>query len=54
MRRASLVGADLSFADLTGANLSGADLDGAKLANTIWTDGKTCKQTSVGRCIKNF
>jgi len=54
LRRASLVGADLSFADLTGANLSGTNLEGANLASTIWTDGKTCRQESVGRCIKNF
>ena len=54
IRRASLVGADLSFSDLTEANLAGANLEGANLSNVIWIDGKTCKQGSVGRCIKNF
>lgn len=54
LRRASLVGADLSFGDMTGANLTGANLEGTVFSNTIWIDGKTCKQGSVGRCIRNF
>lgn len=54
LRRASLVEADLSFSDLTEANLAGANLEGANLSNVIWIDGKTCKQGSIGRCIRNF
>ena len=54
LRRASLIKADLSFADMTGANLNGADLEGTNFSNTIWIDGKTCNQGSIGHCIKSF
>ncbi len=47
---ASLEGADLGFADLRNARIEGARLDRARLGNAIWTDGRRCAPTSVGRC----
>jgi hypothetical protein len=48
---ADLTGADLSFVDLQGARLGGANLGKVRLDNAIWTDGKTCKPGSIGKCV---
>lgn len=49
---ANLTGADLSPASqyLSGANLTAANLSSAILSGTIWTDGRVCKDTSIGQC----
>jgi hypothetical protein len=57
---AKLQGADLTGADMTLANLAGtnlakakmnkANLAGANLAGAVWTNGKKCKERSVGIC----
>jgi hypothetical protein len=47
---ASLEGADLGFADLRNARLDGARFGRAKLGNAIWSDGRRCAPTSIGRC----
>lgn len=60
--QADLRGAELNWAYLQEANLldadlrgvvdiDGADLDGAKLGGATWTDGKICKEGSIGKCI---
>ena len=47
---AKLTNADLSRANLKGAYLASTDLAGAKLSGATWTDGKTCKEGSLGGC----
>jgi uncharacterized protein YjbI with pentapeptide repeats len=49
---ANLTGADLSAASQynSGANLTGANLSSTVLSATIWTDGRVCKDTSIGQC----
>lgn len=47
---ADLSGTDLGYADLRGARLDGANLDGAHLDRTLWVDGRTCANGSVGEC----
>lgn len=61
----NLVGANLRGADLSGANLKNADLsyanltdaiiyevnfENARLSKTIWTDGRICRENSIGSC----
>src|SRR5208283_3216233 len=55
LQGANLKGVNLSWTNMTGANLYGANLTGANLyeavlSGSIWTDGITCKQGSVGQC----
>lgn len=50
--RSDLAGADLSQANLRGADLRGSDLQGARLDGAIWTNGKLCRDGSVGRCLQ--
>jgi uncharacterized protein YjbI with pentapeptide repeats len=55
LNEANLSGANLSGAHLSGANLHWADLSranlsGADLSFATWTDGKTCKEGSIGEC----
>jgi len=52
LRSAILSQVDLRYVDLTDANLGGVNLSGSKLDGTIWTNGKPCKQGSVGKCIQ--
>jgi uncharacterized protein YjbI with pentapeptide repeats len=49
---ANLTGADLSAASQynSGANLTGANLSATVLSGTIWSDGRICKDTSIGQC----
>jgi hypothetical protein len=47
---AALDGADLGFADLRNAKVERTRFDRARLGNAIWTDGRRCAATSVGRC----
>lgn len=47
---ASLEGADLGFADLRNARIDGTRFERARLGNAIWTDGRRCAPSSVGRC----
>jgi len=47
---ASMESADLSFADLRNAKLEAVQLTRARLGNAIWTDGRRCASTSIGRC----
>jgi len=47
---ASFNDANLTDANLKGANLKGTNFAGAKLSNTIWTDGRKCKEGSIGKC----
>lgn len=48
---ADLKNADLSLADLRGAKLEAADLSGTRMGQTIWVDGRECKEGSVGACL---
>ncbi|HXW68148.1 MAG TPA: pentapeptide repeat-containing protein [Dissulfurispiraceae bacterium] len=50
LTRANLDGANLTGANLYEAVLSGVNLTGARLSGSIWTDGITCTQGSVGQC----
>lgn len=50
LANADLSGADLSFADLSGALLGNARFDNARLDGAIWSDGRHCAETSLGRC----
>ncbi|NQU65184.1 MAG: pentapeptide repeat-containing protein, partial [SAR324 cluster bacterium] len=52
LHRTNLKGAYLEKADLSGAILDEAYLEGAYLVNAIWTDGTTCKEKSIGRCVR--
>jgi len=47
---ANLQHADLEEANLKGAKINGAKFRGAKLEYTVWTDGRTCGEDSVGSC----
>lgn len=52
---ASLEGARFTNADLTGAilhfaHVNGASFEGAILAHAIWTDARTCAESSVSTC----
>jgi len=47
---ASLVHAKLSGTDLSEAKLSGTDFSEADLSGAYWTDGKKCKEGSIGEC----
>ncbi|AFJ02427.1 putative low-complexity protein [Methylophaga frappieri] len=51
LQNSQLQSSDLSFADLTGARIGGADFTGAVLSGTIWINGQTCHQGSVGVCL---
>lgn len=51
IRGSDLSHTDLRFADLSGSLTEGAVFDGASLHGAIWTDGKTCSDQSVGRCL---
>ena len=51
LSRADLFGADLSRADLNEAYLNGADLRETDLSQATWTDGRTCKEGSIGRPV---
>lgn len=44
--------ADLSYADLTGAKAVKIKLTGTILSNTIWFDGRVCRNESVGQCLR--
>lgn len=50
---ASLAHAKLTGADLSEAKLSGTDLSEANLSGAYWTDGKKCKEGSIGECKKD-
>lgn len=55
LQGADLTGTDMTLANLAGANLTKAKLNkanlaGANLAGAVWTDGKKCKERSVGMC----
>jgi uncharacterized protein YjbI with pentapeptide repeats len=55
LSRANLVGADLRGADLSHAYLMGANLqnsrqDGANFSGAVWTDGRVCREGSIGDC----
>ncbi len=52
LRGVNLAGADLRFADLSSSRIESVNFNGANLGNTIWTDGSTCAEGSVGRCLK--
>ena len=45
--------ANLNYANLKGAKVKNINLTGASLSKTIWFNGKTCAQGSVGRCLSN-
>ena len=47
---ADFMAADLSRADLSEARLINAELMDARLAGATWTDGRHCRQGSVGTC----
>jgi hypothetical protein len=51
LRGSDLTNANLKFADLNGSLIESAEFTGASLQGAIWTDGKTCGDQSVGRCI---
>jgi len=49
------MGSNLSEINLTEAVLQGSDLSGsnlyrARLSKTVWIDGKTCAESSRGKC----
>jgi uncharacterized protein YjbI with pentapeptide repeats len=46
----SLWDANLVEANLKGANIKNTNFSGAKLSNTVWTDGKKCREGSFGKC----
>jgi uncharacterized protein YjbI with pentapeptide repeats len=46
----NLAGANLYDANLTGAVLTRTNLGKANLYKAVWTNGKPCKQGSVGEC----
>ena len=50
--RSDLAGADLSQANLSGADLRGSDLQGAILDGAVWTNGRICRDGSVGHCLQ--
>ncbi len=55
LSKADLRSADLREANLAGANLRGADLDraqldGANLSGATWTNGRVCRNPSIGAC----
>ena len=43
--------ANLSGAFLSEANLSGTNLEGAFLSQATWTDGRKCREGSLGRPV---
>ena len=47
-----LSGANLSLANLKGANLNGTILSGANLTRATWVDGFTCRDGSIGYCLR--
>jgi hypothetical protein len=49
---ANLTQSDLSYADLSSAQIAGAVFSDAILSNTIWIDGRTCAEGSVGTCLR--
>lgn len=51
--QANLSGADLRYADFTGSRLEGVNLSAARFGGAIWTDGKVCAESSIGRCQFN-
>jgi hypothetical protein len=51
LRGSDLTKANLKFADLRGSLIESAVFEGASLQGAIWTDGKTCSDKSVGRCV---
>lgn len=48
----NLSGANLSWANLRGANMNGTILSGAILTGATWVDGLTCRDGSIGYCLR--
>ncbi len=51
LRASNLTRAKLMSASLFGADLRDAILEGADFSGAQWTNGKICKEGSVGTCI---
>jgi uncharacterized protein YjbI with pentapeptide repeats len=51
LTNADLTNAVLRRANLRGATLTGAVLDGADFSDATWTDGRICREGSIGRCL---
>lgn len=45
-----LDGSDLTGADFCGANVKHADFENARLDRAKWTDGRLCRDGSIGEC----
>ena len=51
MKKVNLLDADLSGANLRGANMLDAIIIKAKFDGATWTDGRTCAEHSIGKCL---
>ncbi len=52
LKYAYLVDANLEMVDLEKADITLANLKGANLEGATWTNGKICKEGSIGKCIQ--
>ena len=52
LSRANLGRSNLTGANLKGALLVGTNLKDANLSNATWVDGRTCKEGSLGECVR--
>ena len=43
---------DMRYADMTGAKIGGLQINNARLSGAIWTNGKECKEGSIGKCYQ--
>lgn len=50
LRGARFFRANAKGANFKNAEMQGADLSHANFSNAIWTDGRTCKEGSIGQC----
>ncbi len=52
MTRVVLNNADLRYSDMSGARIGGLQITNARLTGAIWTNGKKCKEGSLGKCYQ--